>query len=210
MATWNDWFVSAKNKNFNLERYLKVDQPSDLKRLYSSGLPCFDYLPVKGSNYSSKEVKEFIIAHKSIWVRVIDHRLQKRQSKLEMKNFDEFEAFLKSLPFNLNDCSIQLYQMEKNEFGGNVISSPKLTLIEIAYGLQDIVGKSTEPFFHGKINSHGRLEFVESNVPNKIILASKKVLSYLKKSRESYLEGYFEFAISFDGKVYFMDYKTGF
>jgi len=210
VATWNDWFVSAKSRKVALEKFLIIDQDQDLKRLYSSGLPCFDLIILNGNEYNSKKAKSFISKYPLVWTRVVDKKKNKRQSRLGMKSFGEFKEFIESLGFDLENSKVQLYEMEENEFGGNVISSQKETLIEIAFGLQDIVAKSTEPFFHGKINGAGRLEFTEKETPQKVFEASMRVLSYLKKSRGEFLEGYFEFTVSKKGKVFFLDYKTSF
>jgi len=210
MASWTEWFISAKEKNIPLEKYLCIDQPKDLERLYSSGLPCSKLILLSGLEYNSSTAKEFISSFPLVWTRIIDKSSGKRRSMLRIKSFNEFCAFVESLEFNLSQSVIQLYEMEENALGGNVLTSGGKTLIEIIFGDQDTVAKSREPFFHGKINSLGRLEFVEKNVPNKIFEGSLKVLSYLKKSRNSYLEGYFEFVVSDKENVFFLDYKTKF
>ena len=210
MATWNEWFVSAKEKNFDLKKYLKVDQQNDLERLYSSGLPCFELLLLNGTEVNSKKVENFITKHKMIWTRVVNSKEGKRQSKLGIKSFEEFIEFFNSLPFKQEDCSIQLYQMKKNYLGGNIIASENSANIEIAFGTQNIVGKSTQTFFHGKVNDLGRLEFFEKNTPDEIIRAANKALNYLKKSKGEFLKGYFEFILTLEFEVFFLDYKTSF
>jgi len=210
MATWNDWFVFAKESNFDLGKYLKIDQPNDVIRLYSSGLPVFDYIKFSLCEINSGEVKEFIKKHGSVWARAASVKVGKRKSRLSMGSFDELKSFLNALPFRSDDTVVQLYQMKENRFGGNVLVSEDETRIEIAYGLQDIVGKSTDSFFHGKINFLGRLEFNEVSVPENVFQTCKKVLSYLELSRGEYVRGYFEFAVSQDFEIFFMDYKTSF
>jgi hypothetical protein len=210
MATWNEWFISAKEKKVSLEKYLCIDQPRDLERLYSSGFPCSKLILISGSEYNSSVAKEFFSSFPLVWTRIIDKFSGKRRSMLRIKSFNEFCTFVESLDFNLPQSVIQLYEMEENALGGNVITNGDKTLIEIIFGDQDTVAKSREPFFHGKINSLGRLEVIEKNVPMDIFEGALKVLSYLKKSRNSYLEGYFEFVVSDKGNVFFLDYKIKF
>lgn len=210
MATWNDWFVSAKEKGFPLEKFLKINQPEDLKRLKESNLPSYDSLVVDAGEYDSAEAIRFVKKHEFVWARVVDKKSRKRFVKLGINGFEEFSEFVKSLKLAKQCMEIQIFEFRANAFGGNVLVNKDNTFIEIAFGDWFAVGRGLGPFFHGKVSQTGKLEFKEKEVPEVIIVAARKVLSYLKKGRGEYMEGYFEFIISTDGKVFFMDYKVSF
>jgi len=210
MATLNDWHTSAKEKGLDFEQYIQINQLQDLKRLKESGLPSYEVLLINGPEFDSSKTKEFISRFDMIWCRAVNNITKKRYYELGMKNFDEFSKFLETLPSKLEDMSLQIFEFHENIFGGNIISSEDKTIIEIAYGIQDNVSKSLTSFFHGHITNTGRLEFCEKEVPIEMKKAALKALNYLKKTRNHYIQGYFEFSVSKEGNIFFLDYKTGF
>jgi len=210
MATLNNWYVSAREKGLELEKYIQVNQLRDLKRLNESGLPSYKTLLIDGLEFDSVKTRNFISKFEMIWCRAINTSAKKRYYKLRIKGFDEFSDYLKTLPCELKDLSLQVFEYHDDVFGGNIISSEDKTIIEVAHGIQDNVSKSLTPFFHGHLTRTGRLEFNEKDAPIEMKKAALKALNYLKRERTHYLHGYFEFSVSKEGKIYFLDYKTGF
>lgn len=215
MATWSEWFKAAKEGNVPLEKYLVIDPIRDLERLYSSGLPVYNKITVGGNNYKQerRRIEEFSEKHNECWVRVYNKtRRGERYSKFPLEHFEDITYFIEKLEVDLTEFEIQLFECHENKFGGNILSDNRGTYIELVEGTQDVVGKSLGFFFHGSVNYFGRLCFWEEEkeeVPLKIKRGAKEALSYLKMSRNEFIEGYFEFIISKEGNVYFLDYKTG-
>jgi len=210
MATWSNWITKANEKNIPFP--LLIDQPKDLERLYSSGLPCFDYILIQGKDYSlnNKEIIQFFLRHNKTWVRITNQKTKERFGKLGIISFKELNTFIASLNVKLNNFTIQLYEFHDNKIGGNIISNKEGVFIELIEGSQDKIERSKEPYFHGHLESNGELVFFEKSVPEEIIKSTKIVLNFLKLGRNDYLLGYFEFAITIENKVFFFDYKTSF
>jgi len=211
MATWSEWFKEAREQNVPLEEYLVIDPIKDLVRLYSSGLPVYDAITVEGRNYEQEKerIKRFSEKHERNWIRIYNKiRKGERYSRSALENYDEITSFIEGLDVNLTEFDIQLFEWHENKFGGNILSNNRGTYIEIVEGTQDMVGKSLGLIYHGYVNPLGRLCFREEEVPLEIKVASRKTLNYIKKSRNEFLEGYFEFILSNKWNVYFLDYKT--
>lgn len=210
MATWSEWFKKAKEKNFPLEKFLTVNQPEDMERLHSSGLPFYDFLLIDGKNFENEKqgIKEFSEKHEKKWIR-ISNKTDKgeRYYKLNLKSLEEIVCFIESLKINISNFNIQLFEFAENKFGGNIVSNNESLKIEIIASTQERVSRSNEKFFHGQTNATGSLSFFEENTPKEIADAAKKTIEFLRISRNEFIKGYFEFAISEKGKIYFLDYK---
>ncbi len=211
MATLSGWFKASKEKNIPLEKYIVVNYPKDLARLHSSGLPFYDLIIIDGEKYEKEKIRIFSKKYKLNWVRVYNkNKKGERYYKLNLKNYDDIISFIESLNINLKDFDIQIFEYQINRFGGNIVSENNKISIEIIKGKQELVSRSYEPFFHGAINNTGRLNFLEKDVPKKIKAAAEKVIKHIKIERNEFLKGYFEFVVSDENKVYFVDYKLGF
>ncbi len=209
MASWSEWYQIARERNFPLDHFLKINQSQDLIRLQNSGLPQGASLTINGEEFDVAKIEDFFCQYHCVWVRIVNKITKQRHYKLGMKSCAELFSFLEDLKIDVKQYNFQLYEDFPVKFGGNVLTTDS-TVIEIVEGNQDSVGKSRIPFFHGFVNEFGRLVFREKEVPGSLVKASQNVLKYLKKSGSSYLEGYFEFIISEDSRVFFVDYKTGF
>jgi hypothetical protein len=210
MATWSDWFKSAEQFNLPLDTHLNINTAQDIDRLTNSGLPHFDSIIIKGSSFDRESIKDFAARHPNTWMRVVNKQTGKRQYKIGMYSFDEIMGFIKSLNIDIAEHDFQLFENCDERYGGNVITENNSTVIEIVEGKQDLVGKSKVPFFHGFISSTGRLFFHEHHTPLKMKKAARSVLKHLKIARDRHIPGYFEFLVSKQGRVYFLDYKLGF
>lgn len=208
MASWNEWFIEARRRGLSLDKYLKVNISRDTKLLQSSGLPCYDRRIIPGKKFLEDKtgIQEFCRTHEKTWVRVYNEDL--RYSEVNLRGYDEVTGFVSGLDIDLTQFKIQLFEFHENRFGGNILSNQDGVAIEVAEGLQDIVGKCLGDFFHGRISSTGRLKFQETYVPQELVRASWETLNYIKLNRGEYLPGYFEFIVSDKNAVFFLAYKT--
>jgi hypothetical protein len=208
MATWSNWFKTAKEKNFSIEKYLFINQAEDLERLHSSGLPFYDFILIDGKNFDKEKIQAFAAKHESTWIRIYNKEDKgEKYHKLGLKSGKEIFSFIESLKIDVSNFNIQLFEYVENKFGGNIASDGQFPKIELIEGKQELVSRSTEKYFHGQINAIGRLAFLEENVPKNIRSTAAKVIDYIKIARKEFLSGYFEFVVSDKGKAYFLDYK---
>ncbi len=208
MATWSEWFKAAKFHDIPLDQFLLIDPVSDLKRLKESGLPCFDSVILTDSSEWDLFVSVFLEKYGLIWIRVVNKQDPKeRYYKIGIETMREFHEFVDSLHIDVALYSLQLFQNCKVRFGGNIVSNEHGVKIEMALGSQDIVGKSKGDFFHGNIDWAGFLSFKE-NVSEDLLRAAQTTLSFIRLNRNTFLQGYFEFVVSPENDVFFMDYKT--
>lgn len=212
MASWGDWFKAAHEKNIRLEDSLVIDLDKDIERLYSSGLPVYDRLIINGIDYPSKkeEIGEFCKKYERTWIKVYNAKEKRRYSAMDLKGYGELIKFIEGLNIDLDNFDIHLFEFRTNKFGGNVLTDERGTVIEMIDGPQDIISKSTRPFFHGYISESGTLKFHEQNTPEEMKRAAWRTLQYLKIGGREFLQGYFEFMVSDEDRVYFFDYKLGF
>jgi L-rhamnose mutarotase len=211
MATWKDWFKVAKEKNIPLQNYLTINQPKDLERLHNSGLPFYDFIILNGRDFKKEEenIKEFSKKHKQMWIRVIGS--EGRHYKLDIRGYEQLIEFISSLKINIENYQLQLFEYHENIFGGNIIVNDEEIYIELAEGTQERVSRNFLAdliIYKGRINKNGRLTFFEREVPGKIRRIANRMLKFIKIDRTNYLKGYFEFAVSQEGEVFFLDYKT--
>jgi len=204
MATWSEWFKNAKEKDMILPLYIDVE--SDLNRLYSSGLPVCAKIIIDGSKLKKelKKLSSFCHKHKQTWIRVKHKTTSERYYKIGLTGILENIAFINSLAIELSGFNIQIYEYEKNKIGGNIISTKNSTVIELAFGGQDGVGKGTAEIFHATLNDFGR-PIWEISTPRSIKKAALKALHYTNS-----LTGYFEFVVSTQNNIFFLDYKKEF
>lgn len=209
MASWSDWFREASRTGYPLDRVIPINLSADIERLYSSGLPVLEKCVIDGRVYTPKKVRDFCDRHPLSWIRVY-HRLDrgKRESIIGV-NSEAAVRFIEGLGVDLSDFDIQLFEFHHNQYGGNIWNRDDASLVEIAEGTQNIVGRSLAPFFHGFISDTGRVIFRESETKIRIREAAHNALSFLKMSRGEYVKGYFEFIVSDDDRVFFLDYKVG-
>lgn len=212
MASWGDWFKAAHQRNIRLEDSLVIDLDKDIERLYSSGLPVYARLIIGGKDYPSKreEIKDFCKKYERTWIKVYNAKEKRRYSAMDLRGYEKLIEFIDGLKINLDSFDIHLSEFQPNKFGGNVLTDERGTVIEMIDGHQDIISKSTRPFFHGYISESGTLKFHETNIPEEMRIAAWRTLQYLKISGREFLPGYFEFMVSDKDKIYFFDYKTGF
>ena len=182
-----------------------------MERLHNSGLPFYDFILINGQEFESNiyRIKKFAEKHKQMWTRIIG--LKGRYYKLDIKGLEELMNFIKSLNIDIKEFQIQLFEYHDNIFGGNIITNNNGVYIELAKGTQERVSKNFLEelmIYFGKINKNGRLVFFQEQVPNKIKIIANKVLKYLKVERTKYIEGYFEFVVSAEDQIFFLDYKT--
>ena len=208
MASWSDWFKEAAKLRFPLEKVLPIDLPSDIERLYSSGLPVLERRILDGNKFDFGALTEFCDRHPLNWIRVYHKKdKDKRRSKFGI-NTEQAIAFLTNLEADLTQYNIQMFESPINRFGGNVLSDNNRTVVEIVEGPQDIVGKCLAPFYHGQITETGHLRFLEDSASAPLKRAAWNTLNYLKIARGEYMKGYFEFVVSDKNETFFLDYKT--
>lgn len=213
MATWSDWFKEAHSRGIPLEHYLSINQPADLQRLHDSGLPYYDFLLVDGLEYESKkpEIERFVQKHASCWVRVSNKKVPgKRQYALNLTSFLAVTSYIERLGLDLREYHLQIFEFAPNKFGGNIVSDDRGLALEIVEGNQELVSKSAVPFFHILVEPTGTIQFKEPNIPDLIRQVVPRILEYLRLERNQFLQGYFEFVVNNEGKIYFLDYKTSF
>jgi hypothetical protein len=210
MATWADWLKIAREKGVPLHETTNINLAEDIKRLNNSGLPVYDLLLIEGKDYQKdkKKIKEFSEKHDQCWVRIYSKQKEERYHKLDLKSYNEIVSFIENLSIDLKEFIIQVFEYHTNKFGCNVISDGENVNIEMVRGVQDIVDRGNSNSFNGVLTVNGILTFREENVSEDIKKAAKKILSYLRLSRNEYIKGYFEIAFSDEDEVYFLDYKT--
>ncbi len=213
LASWSEWFKEAGKQGVDLESILPINLDADLKRLYSSGLPVYDLLRIPGKEYSKENsaLKQFAEEHGRFWVRVYNRVCKgQRYSAFALEGMGGITSFIERIDTDLNDFDIQIFEWHENSFGGNILSVEESAYLEIAEGTQDLVGKSSGTFYHAQTNSLGRLCFEKEDVPSEVNLGAQRAFDYLRLSRNEFMQGYFEFIIAENHRVYFLDYKTCF
>ena len=133
----------------------------------------------------------------SAWFRVAGSHRFPLHNFLQINNNQKLLHLQKSnLPHSDKDQDIR--------FKGNIISNKENTIIEMMPHLAE--QSSMSKIFHGKVNCVGRLEF-EEKAPIQMIQDANKVIRKIKTARNSLMSGYFEFQISNNNNITFLDYK---
>jgi hypothetical protein len=206
MATWSEWFKNADKDDIPLSEFLIINQPKDIERLYSSGLPVCDRLLVACKEYLNDSVVKFCEKHNGVWIRV--YNKTERHYKLGLKGHAQVKEYIESLDIDVSKFKIQIFEFDPNKFGGNIVSGEKGVYIEMVYGDQLDVANCWKEFCHGYISPLGILKFHETDVTDEMKRTAFNVLKCLKTSKGNYMKGYFEFVVSVKNNIYFLDYKV--
>jgi len=189
-------------KNSKKLKRLIIDKEKNLYRIKEYKLPCLDFLVSKNKS----DITQFLNRYKSIVARAMPlNDKNVRKYKTDIRSFEEYLSFI-------GDIELDYYQIILSEYvpckyAGAIISNSNNTVIELLKGTHDeLVHGISTPFtsyvdFTGKITYSKEMSRKEKNIV-------WKTLKTINISKGNYLKGYFEFLITTEEKLKFIDYDT--
>lgn len=221
-GTISDWIIVARQRGLESITRFHTTKSEDYERLKNSGLPIFDDIEVPYSQFTpnNEELTAFFTKYPGFCVRALPNTKDlPRKFKLGIKSFEEAQEFLREKIAQGKEAQ---YRILANEYGqeepttrsGIIISKGEHALVEIAdIGLVELSHGDVDKTFIGEFTNHykGSHRSMRYNTedPEKRNLIWK-ALQFIRVNSSDirFKKGYFEFVITDDNRIFFLDYKT--
>lgn len=222
------WADAAKDSGLDefsreVERANQGDKAEVMRRVREAGLPVQDTLTLSMSEFLADPdgvMNRF--KYSFYWGNVLpDVEGLRKASAVGFNREEMIEFVLKNQKLGRNP-QVLLNEFEKNIYGGQIISNPNVTLIEMAEGNQQkfAQGRDHGQIYRGirRVGIDPSFKYSTESVPHRQILWN--VLSYIREDSVGqratdigFKPGYYEFAVTEAPDreslgVTFFDYKT--
>lgn len=224
----SDWEKNIRKERGykNLADRIHTSKVEDMERLKNSGLPQYDFIkiPYLEFNKRNKTLMNFITKCSRLdygfCIRALPNENGiklgfTRKFKLGNMNYSDLKQFLYrevKEPFNVWDVGLSNWKSQI--YGGTIILNERYAIVEMAKeedgGVIAVTSGEVIPiigrqnFTEGGSHSFGLKYTTEDETERSIIL---KALRCVKENPKTMSRGYFEFVVSEDEKIFFLDYK---
>ncbi len=220
--TISDYVIALREKGLeNLAADLDTIKAKDYQRLKNSGLPVYADFSLQSTEFSEKNKKlmKFLSQYPRVTIRALPKTSAlPRRYKICVRGYKECSEFLEQeVPKNKREkYSMLLTEYKPSNSSGIIIIKKDIAIAEVAEaGLAAFSHDETLCYtgIFGIFNYHKfrKIKFIsprKGRIKNKVKQAMHKSLMYITKAGLPEPEGYFEFIITEDGEIKFLDYKT--
>jgi len=220
--TISDWLIVAEQEQIDIDGFHTV-KLEDYQRLKNSGLPVFNdfQLPYSQFNRNNVELTNFLSIYKGFVIRLLPNTKKiPRKYKIGVKSFEECKNFLEKSAEGEDKWIyiVLLTEYELSKGSGIIISNPREVRVEIGdFGIDEL-SHGKDPLISCLIDLTGIGHITDKMQwgKNKWTLENEREvlrsLRHIELTRDIfnplYMRGYFEFVISEDKRIRFLDYKT--
>jgi len=216
--TISDWIISIDELYPKLSKNLHSEKKQDIRRLANSGLPILKGFRVSYINFlkQPKKLIKFLESYGQFVVRALPNtpKLPRRYRKY-IRNYEQASDFLKSIIKTKDIYDIFITYQPSEKYSGMISLNPAIAVVELgrigldkfSHGLGTRYGgifhnSGFNKFFLFKTYSTGKRK-----TSDKLINHMRQSLMHITKADLLTQHGYFEFLISKENKIYFLDYK---
>jgi len=218
--TISDWIIGLEERGHALASELHSVKEIDYLRLKLSGLPIYKDFSLSYLRFIEKprDLISFLNRYEMFVVRALPSTSNlPRRYKKGVKDYRQASEFLNSVinPRKKDLYTILITEQEPQKFAGLIALRPDSAIIEVGMsGLDNFshgLGKRWVGCFDNEgINKFRAREYKTSyKIPinEKIKEIMNKALIYIKRSKRIHNQGYFEFIVTKDDEIKFVDYK---
>jgi len=216
--TISDWIISMEKLSPGLSKSLHSEKRQDIQRLANSGLPVTEGFKISYVNFlkQPKRLIKFLKSYNQFVVRALPNtpKLPRRYKKY-LKNYEQASNFLKSVIKTKNIYDVFITHQPSEKYSGIISLSPAIAVVELGtIGLDKFShGLGTRNggiFLNSGSNKFSLFETYSTGkrkTSDKLTNYMHQSLRYITKADFPIRQGYFEFLISKEDKIYFVDYK---
>jgi len=225
--TISDWIIALRKIGLeDIAQKFDSNKLEDNERLKKSGLPVFaEFIaPIREFNRDNNSLMNFLGKYNDFVVRAIPKTKDlPRRYKIGVKTFEECEEFLKEnvKPENTSVYSVFLTERVESEWSGVILSGEKEIFIDIARAGLDSLSHGEVVPIGGRFAFHDFNHFRTMRYYNTDDARERETiwdsLQSITKGNDlldsdqfpnlNLMRGYFEFVITLDKRIVFLDYK---
>jgi len=216
--TISDWIISIDDLYPELSKNLHSEKKQDVRRLANSGLPTTKGFKVSYVNFlkQPKKLIKFLESYNQFVVRALPNtpKLPRRYRKY-IRNYEQASDFLKSVIKTKEAYDIFITYQPSEKYSGIISLNPAIAVVELgrigldkfSHGLGTRYGGIFHNFGFNKFSLFKTYSTGKRKTSEKLTNYMRQSLMHITKADLPTQQGYFEFLISKEDKIYFVDYK---
>lgn len=217
--TISDWVIKMKDSHSDLAESLHSTKKQDNERLRDSGLPIYEDIKLSYQDFLKNpvKIKEFLQTYGNVCVRALPRTSKlPRKYKLNVKSLEEATEFLDSSVQDPKIYDILVSEQQAQKYSGVIILTPDTATIEIGKSRLDRFSHGDGKRYVGTFDNIGLNKFKPKDFSGnyklpinlRIKTLMNRALHCIKSSKEICNRGYFEFVVTDQNDIKFLDFKV--